>query len=218
MLAQELLKYFGVLATAWAGGDLGTELERVPTAVVVGAVDEAQRTFDETDRVNLYRLLAHDARPEVYSRLRKSLASDQRLSSLRLLAQDDDPEVQGIVVDALRMRLSRANLEERTRLATSFALATGSGPRLILARSLSGSVPGEVDYLYVLANDADPRVRRAAVEATRRLLSVPVNETTSDPQTLAAIGEVFETRLHDSEDGIRKQARRAYADVRARMG
>jgi hypothetical protein len=36
-------------------------------------------------------------------------------------------------------------------------------------------------------------------------------------QTLAAIGDIFETRLHDSEDDIRKQARRGYVDVQARL-
>jgi hypothetical protein len=211
MVPQDLLKYFGILATSWVGGDLALELERVPASAVIEVVDEARHGFSDADRVSLYRLLAHDGRLEVYSRLKQSLARDNQLTALRQLAEYEDPEVQAVAVDALRMALNEAGVEERTALATSFALALSKGPRLTLARALSGNVEGEEDYLYVLANDADPQIRLAAVEGSRRLLAERTSTEELGPESGHAIAEIFESRLHDSVSAIRKQARRGFA-------
>jgi hypothetical protein len=217
MKPQELLKYFGVLATTWVGGDLDLALERVPSGVIMGAVDAAQNSLSVTERVDLYRFFAHDSRTEVHSRLKESLTEQRQLSELRLLAEDRDPDVQEIVVSALRTRLQSAAPEGRANLATSFALALSPGPRVALAKALPGNIPGETDYLYVLAQDADPNVRLAAVEASGRLLRTPTRVEESRSTQLASVREVFETRLFDPEGSVRKQARRGYAEASAQL-
>lgn len=209
MLSHELLKYLGVFATTWMSGDVGVELERLPTDVVISAVDDAKYSFPEAERVSLYRMLAHDGRKEVYLRLKSSLIDSDKLTELRLLSEDEDPNVQQVTADALRSRLDRSKPDEQTRVATLFALSLRAGPRMTLARALDGNVPHETDYLYVLANDANVRIRTIALESSRRMLT---RETLSKntPEVQEGLRELFETRLHDPVEAVRKLARRGY--------
>lgn len=209
VLTQELLKYLGLLATTWMSGNGALVLERVPANVVVSPVAQAKSGFFESERVELYRLLAHDQRSEVRARLKGWLTRNEQLTELRQLAEDEHPDVQTLTASALREKLQRAQPEDQTGWATLFALALKPGPRLTLANALNENVPGETDYLYVLANDANIDVREAAVDATltqlHKALAFGSTQGLQD-----ALKDVLESRLHDPVPAIRKMARRGF--------
>ncbi len=210
MLKQDLLKYLGLLATTWISRDATLQLERVPAGIVIETVSQSRRAFDEPERIDLYRLLAQDERSEVRDYLKRWLIDDKHLSDLRKLAEDTDPRVQALTAEILRAKLFRAHPDDQTAWATLFALALEPGPRLTLAKALDGNVPGEADYLYVLANDGDVSIRQKALDTTLRRVD-------RSPQLELREGflDIFESRLHDPVRTVRKKARRGFVRARA---
>lgn len=214
MLAQELLKYLGILATTWMSRNVAPELMRVPAEMVVETVRQSRSTVDEAHRLGLYRLLAQDQRQEVRGHLRQWLIDDKYLTDLRKLAEDSDHRVRALAADALREKLFRARPDEQTAWATLFALSLESGPRWALASALDGNVPDESDYLYVLANDGDVSVRKAALDATLRGAE-RARSSENGIESREAFVDIFESRLQDPVRTIRKKARRGFADASA---
>lgn len=209
MLKQELLKYLGLLATTWMSRDVALQLERVPAEIVIDTVGQARNAFDEAKRLDLYRLLAQDQRGEIRAHLKQWLIDDEHLSDLRRLALDADPRVQALTADALNTKLRGARPEDQEAWATLFALALEPGPRLTLAQALDESVPGETDYLYVLANDGDVAVRHAALRTTLRRVEQTQARTLLERRE--DFCDIFESRLHDPVRAVRKKARRGLA-------
>jgi hypothetical protein len=176
--SAQVLKQLVALSIAASCGLLNpaSSLLRIPRELVEGAIGEADETLPAEERRRVLELLSHDPRATVRARLAEvvvRLWPEPRVESqevLRKLAHDESATVRSAAGRALRSLIESVAPIARLELVCRWAVAEASAERVAAADALRSSVPVFASDLVLeqLALDAEPTVRRAALEAIAR--------------------------------------------------
>jgi hypothetical protein len=170
-------------------------------------VDDSERSADDLQRhLPLLARLAQSPSSAVRVHVAEAagtLLGAERaggLALLRRLSQDAAAEVRAAAARGLADWIERAAGPQRAAVESDWATSRSADARIALALALGKATPDWLTDLALgeLAGDADPRVRRAALEAAREQLA------TSPGAYVAVAAE----HVADPDRRVRKSARR----------
>jgi hypothetical protein len=206
-LRQSLLKHLGAIALTCGLMDPAPLLLQIPVEWVSEVVEEpGDVEWNASDRLSLLRLLSHDARTAVRSRVAESVGEHaevlraERVELTRALARDPSERVRSAASESLAAVLRSAPPIERVELVCSWASSDDWRDRAAIARALRHSTPVPLAdvAIEVLAVDERDEVRLAAVEAAER----HYDESAEQYRRIAM------RRVSDPERHVRRLARR----------
>jgi hypothetical protein len=169
-------------------------------------VDDSERSADDLQHhLTLLARLAHSPSSAVRVHVAEAAGTllgaerESGLALLRRLSQDAAGEVRAAAARGLADWIERAAGPQRAAVESDWATSRSADARAALALALGKATPDWLTDLALgeLAGDADPRVRRAALEAAREQLA------TSPGAYVALAAE----HVADPDRRVRKSAR-----------